>query len=67
MRSPGAGGGFCGLIFPGMESILRARNVAAGGQETIRQFVEDLFQYEYLLLRKRGIEFRVETPPKPEG
>jgi SAM-dependent methyltransferase len=52
---------------PELESILRARNVAAGERETIRQFVEDLFQYEYLLLRKRGIEFRVETPPKPEG
>ncbi|HOD29181.1 MAG TPA: class I SAM-dependent methyltransferase [Syntrophales bacterium] len=52
---------------PELESILRARNVAAGERETVRQFVEDLFQYEYLLLRKRGIEFRVETPPKSEG
>ena len=52
---------------PELESILRARNVAVGERETVRHFVEDLFQYEYLLLRKRGVEFRVEAPLKSEG
>ncbi len=52
---------------PELESILRARHVSAGVRETVRHFVEDLFQYEYLLLRRRGVEFRVETPPKSEG
>jgi SAM-dependent methyltransferase len=52
---------------PELASILRARHVTAGERETVRHFVEDLFQYEYLLLRKRGVEFRVESPPESEG
>lgn len=54
-------------LSPGLESILRARHVSAGERETVRHFVEDLFQYEYLLLRRRASKFAVKIPGDRRG